>query len=427
MLEVDTPIMSKAKLKPLLMFLVALPIIVHFVYLWLYAVNIPRYDDYEAILAFLNSFKNAPFKERISLLFIPHFEHRIATSRATYALYYLIFGNINFRAIIFFNFGLLLLLFYVLTLHIKKALPQTWIYASIVLSFGLFDLINCENADFAMSGIQNYGVILCFAGSMWFYGKAGRINLLPALLLQILCIYTSGNGHVGAFFIVIYTLFTRDKWKIITAIITIGIFSPIYYYHYEVPPGRATAELSKIFAWFFHTVGSHFGFDHGVPASIVMLLLLGLLLPVTKRLQIKYNALPLFILLGFIFASQGLMSVFRGNLPVIFAVSSRYIIYSHLLVMLIVVFMLLKIEHENWQLISQDKLRSFQMPVLAISMAIVVLSYGFNYPEGRELFTSMHNTLTTTDYFAPEATRAKSVADEACRLKIYCIGEHRSK
>jgi hypothetical protein len=174
--------------------IIFIPAFIYLYNVWTYAVNIPSNDDYYAILDFLCRYKNTQGADKFFLLFSLHNEHRILSSRIVYVLYYCIFGHINFRHIIFIDNFQLLLAFCVLLVFIKRCLRRYWFIASFVSGLCFFDLSNWENADFAMAGLQNYGIILWFMLSLLFYSMPGRKYLIAGLLFQIVCIYSSGNG-----------------------------------------------------------------------------------------------------------------------------------------------------------------------------------------------------------------------------------------
>ena len=101
---------------------ILVPVIIFITYVYAYAINIPRQDDYDAILSFITLFKKANFSSKISLLFLPHNDHRILSTRIICACYYSIFGCINFRHLIFINALSLLSIFALLINLIKESI-----------------------------------------------------------------------------------------------------------------------------------------------------------------------------------------------------------------------------------------------------------------------------------------------------------------
>ncbi len=393
-----------------------IPICVYFSYVFRYTLNIPHMDDYDAILGFLVNFKNADFADKLGLLFSQHNEHRILSSRIVYVLYYSLCGSVNFKNIIVINTLLLVGVFAVVAVFIKRVLPANWVVPVVILSFCLFDINNYDNAVFASYGMQNYGIVLWFVSSMLCYTGTKRWYLLPAALLQILCVYSSGNGILASLFILLSVCLTRDRVKIVTALAVFLIFSPLYYLHYQQPETNFfTTDITKIVPYFLHAAGAHFGFDAGVAAGGIMIVVLLAAMAYAKKLgRLPGSAMPLVCLAGFVLASLSVMSVFRGNMPVGNAYTSRYFIYGHLLLVLSFVFALLCVD--NQKIIMAE----------GVVMAIVVLFiYKADIDDGEKAFQYYYNSLKNIQYDYPIRDKAKAIAESSCQEQVYCIEDHR--
>jgi hypothetical protein len=395
---------------------IAIPALIYIFNVQHYALNLPHWDDYDAILKFLSNYHQAAAGDKIALLFSQQNEHRILFSRIVYVLYYGIFGDINFRSIILFNVFILLGLFLIIAHFIKRAIPQYWYVAAAALSFAMFDLNNFENADFAMAGLQNYGIILLFMGSIFCYCMQSNKYLVPAVLLQTLCVFSSGNGNIGAFFIVLFVLLSRSKPKIIAALSTFLIISPLYYLHYHQPETNFfTMDPGKFMPFFLHAIAAHFDNEGGILIGIILLPLLAVMLPFGKKMIIKNNSLPLLCLTGFILSSMGAMSVFRGNTDIGNSYSSRYFIYSHMLTAILFVFIIIRLH---------DK-KKILVPVMILWGVLTIFIYQRNTAYGKGGFEWMQASLKNYEYNYPFPEAAKQTADESCRLNIYCINDHR--
>ncbi len=394
------------------------PAIIYFSFVEFYGINLPRTDDFYAILDFLNNFKKAGVTEKLSLLFSQHNEHRIFSARIVYVAYYFIFDSINFKYIMYIDAALLLGIFYVFINFSKKILPEIFPVISFLFGLCLFDLTNFENAIFSMAGMTNYGIILLFIASLYFYSSHNEKMIPLAALLQTVCVFSSGNGNIASLFILIFTILNKDRIKIIVAAIIFIVCGILYYYHYvhlETLSGSSfTTMPSKFIPYFLHAIGSHFSYEFGVVSGVILLLLVALLFPVQKSLVIKKEALPFICIVGFIIASMAVMAIYRGNLPVSLSYSSRYQIYSHMLVPIIVIFALLKFP---------DKVRI----ICVGSTILLIYMYTINYSEGKICFEGFTNGLKFTDYGYDDKAAAKKIADESCRLGIYCIDSARKK
>ncbi len=398
---------------------IALPIVIFLSFVQQHAINMPFWDDYDAILDFLIQYKRAGLADKMKLLFAQHNEHRIFMSNVAYVAYKGLFGTINFRNIIFIDAGILIGLYLLLVALIRKLLPTFWLVASLALSICIFDINNYENANFAMAGMQNFGIFLLFVGSLFLYSRDSKKYIPFAALLQVISVFSSGNGILCSFFIMLYTLFLRDKAKMYISIACLLIFTPMYYVGYEKPTsGFFTLDPSKFLPYFLHAIGAHFSRTYGLVAGIALMMGHVLVLPVRFKggFEIKKEALILLIIAAFAFASMGVMAIFRGNMPLAGAYSSRYFIYSHLLVALFFVFLLLKLEG-----------RGPQTTVASAGIVVLLALYAKNYNEGKEGFSWIYHKVKDSLYAYPETgtERARRITTEACQLNIYCIEKER--
>ena len=77
--------------------LIIIPIITFFGMFFFYMVNAPIYDDYQAVLDFLNKYISTDsISEKIRLLFSQHNEHRVVYSRIWTIISYKLQTNVNF-------------------------------------------------------------------------------------------------------------------------------------------------------------------------------------------------------------------------------------------------------------------------------------------------------------------------------------------
>lgn len=379
-----------------------------------YALNLPYRDDYNAILEFLNKFKLAGFGEKIALLFSQHGEHRILSSRIVYALYYTITGTINFKDIIFIAnlqvVGILLLGMYFL----RKCFPANWGIPAFVLGLCIFDINNFENADFAMAGMQNFGIVMLFMLSMFFYSKDNKKMLIPAVLFQLLTTYSSGSGLSASLILFLFCLLSKDKLKSIVSGATFLIFAPMYFIHYKPGDKMGSSDIGKISDFFFHMVGAHFSFEYGVICGVLLLVLLAVTLPFNKKFQFKPGTIPLLCLALFMLASFTTAALFRSSLPILQAYASRYFILNHILTALVFCFLFLKIQDHK-----------LKWPVTIASLLLLLYAYSNNYEYGKNNFALENYRLQNMEFVFPVQEEAKKLTEDACKEGIYCIQEER--
>lgn len=394
--------------------LAAIPIMLYGYYILKYAINLPRQDDYDAILGFLVKYKKAPsLGEKIGLLFSQHNEHRIFSSRVVYALYYTFTGRIHFRHIVYIDGAILFATLCVISSFIKNALPTNYGLPIFILSLCMFDMNNFENMNFAMGGMQNFGIVLLFTGSIYYYNKQKRSFLIPAALLQATAIFSSGNGIPAAFFIFVFTLLTRDKVKMAVSLGTFICLSPLYYIGYKSDPIFFTLDGMKFMPFFMEIMGAHFGRYISMVAAAVMLLIFFPLLPMNKNLEAKPGSLPLVVTMVFMIASLAVMAVFRGLLALDMAFSSRYFIYPHIITAIFFAFFLIRFQAQKVVLYTV-------VPVFLLVMGYVAKR---NHDDGMGMLLALRMNTITEDYDYGNKEHAKEVADEACKLGIYCIEE----
>jgi len=394
--------------------LACIPILLYFKTVNAYALNLPYLDDYDAILAFLSKYDQANIAGKFTLLLSQHNEHRILSSRIIYVLYHAVFGTINFRSLIFIANLQLVTIFLVLAYFITKSIPQYKGIAVFAISLCLFDLNNYENADFAMAGMQNYGVIALFMLSLLFYSSNKKAYLIPAVLFHIICVLSSGNGSLAAISIILFTVFKKDKLKIIlsVAVSLLGIL--LYFTAYNSPARAPLAGADTIIKYFVSMSGSVFNFDYAMLWGGFVLLVLLITLPITKKIQFKDNSLPVVCLLCFALASMATTSLFRSNMKGIPFYSSRYLIYPHLLVCIAFIFICIRIK--------ESKLK---WPITIACVLITFYTYSNNSNYGESGFIREKNRLESTDFQYPDKKRAEAIANEACTLGIYCINDER--
>ena len=393
---------------------ILIPAIAYFAMVNEYALNIPYGDDYDAVLDFLNKFVPAGFNEKISLLFSQHNEHRIVFSRIVFVLYYKIFGGVNFRHLIFIANLELVTIFFILLYFIRKAIPKYWNIAGFILSLSLFDPGNFENADFAMAGIQNYGVIMLFLLSILFYSFNKRKYLVPAIFFQAMVVFSSGNGIIACFFIVLFAVLLKDKIKIISAVASMLIFAPLYFLNYKKGSLAAGSSIGDSISYFIKQTGAIYNFDLAFILGLCVLVLLAVSIPVSKKLKWTANTEPFIVLLLFVFASMAIVAYFRSNVKGIQIFTSRYLIYPHLLTAILFVFGFIKLGE-----------RKIKWPVVIVFIMIMLSVFVQNREWGKSGFEVEYTRLINPDFVYPDKQRAKLVTEESCRLGIYCIQDER--
>ncbi|MDR3713571.1 MAG: hypothetical protein P4L51_12190 [Puia sp.] len=396
---------------------VFIPALFYFMLVGQYAANAPIKDDYDAILVFLTDFSHAhSFFEKAALLFRQHNEHRILSTRLLTVFYYTLTGKANFRNLIFIGDLQLIVIFLVSVHFIRRWIPKYWNFIAFVWGLCIFDPSSYENGAVSMTSLQNFGIVMLFLLTLYFYSLEQRKWLIPAAIFQFLCIFSSGNGIPGALLVAIFTLFSKDKWKIATSFTVLLIFSPLYFYHYVSPapvagPKQVIA-LSTAVPYFFQMTGAHFHFpEYSLFYGIGVVVLLFLCLPYGNKALFSKHLLPLLCLLGFVVVTEGLVALIRSSTQIFYA--SRYLIYPHLLAAIVFLLAFRKLMEKNilWTVI--------------ILFCGMVYAYSNNYRYGQAGFERESLRAETLDYYYPDKHRAKVIAANACEAGIYCLQDEK--
>lgn len=396
-----------------------IPAIALFLTVYDFALNIPNEDDYDAILDFLCKFKTGGFTEKISLLFSQHNEHRILGSRIAYMLYYLVTGHADISFFIFLGNVQLLIVFLLLCYFIRKFVTAYWYIPALVLSICLFDFINYENSCFAMAGMQNYGVIMWFLLSLYCYTREGKYDIWLGAVFQFLCIFSSGNGMIGALALFIAMVFTKDKMKMMVSGGVFAVFSALYFIQYTQPSNEAhqAADITQIVPFFLHEVGGHFGFDYGHYVGGLIILLLAITFPLKKHFNIDGNAIPLVAILLFAFGSLGATAIFRSSGHIMLSYVSRYMIYNGIITTILFCFIANKLAGK----------KQLYWSFIGLSALILGMAYKHNYEFGMMGFEVQRSKLQNYLYYYPpdKVEHVQGIVLRSCTLDLYCIEEER--
>jgi hypothetical protein len=170
----------------------AIAIVSFYVCLFKYSYNFPYFDDFEVILAFLNSFlTTGQAAEKLGLIFEQHSEHRVVFDRVIALAEYLVTGRIDFRSLILIGnaaLGGILILCY------KSARPKlSWLcFAPICLL--LFNFRYFETSFWSMAALQNLWVLCFVFASLYFLFQLRARAMVPAILFGLFATFTSANG-----------------------------------------------------------------------------------------------------------------------------------------------------------------------------------------------------------------------------------------
>lgn len=323
----------------------AIPAALYFYYLLSYAVNIPYWDDYDAVLAFLNQYLTAPGAlEKLRLILSQHNEHRIVFDRLTFLGTYYLSGAVNFRFLIAFGNAALVLLTYVLFVAFRNNRAVTLLYF-VPVPIMLFQLQAYENAMWAMASIQNFYVLVFALSALLLLSRPNRGAFTGACLLAVAATFTSGNGLLVFPTGLLVLLVQRRRWPYLLAwTATAAVAIATYFYGYQSPAHHFSVSwtllnvpLHQIVTFFFTFIASAFsvfgapgfGLYTGIGIAICLLYLY-LLYAGYYRQNPAIMAMLFFILLGGTAAAAS-----RTGFGLTGAYASRYTINSQLIIILL--------------------------------------------------------------------------------------------
>jgi hypothetical protein len=304
--------------------LFVIPFVVYSLRIIRYAANVPLQDDYDAALAFTNTFIRLPKSaDQIALLFSQHNEHRIVLDHVVFLSNYYLLHEINFKlSVLIGNLGWILTTIMLVSYFHKEyhlSLAQLVPIPYLLLSF-----THWENMFFAMASIQNYwfmffsvAFIICLSKHkpLWFCA------LFPMAL------FTSGGGIVlyplGNLFLVLQRRWRSFGWFFVLSSSCMLLYS----YHYHKPPHHpsipgAVLTPLKTTAHFFYFWGNIAPFEH-IP------LLIGIVLcSLSFYLVVRRHGSSFFQLtIGFIALIAIATTLTRSGFGSRQALSSRYSLF----------------------------------------------------------------------------------------------------
>jgi hypothetical protein len=345
-------------------FLIFLPVALYFYFLSEYAINIPKWDDH-ALKAFIVEFENANgLIPKLQTFFKQHNEHRIAFDRFFTLIVFWIHGSIEYRWLMWIgNFTLLGVLFIFYKIFQKQKLSLAFF---VPIPFILFQLQLWENTFWGMAAMQNFGIIFFITALIYLVGSEKRSNFYLALLVAFLATYTSGNG-VTIFPVCIALLIFQRRFK---DVFVFGLISAIlvflYFYQYKFPENNPTLDgigIKKIGIGFLMFLGSVFDLIPNASQNQKMIILGGALLLLTGSIiaiylifnsnlfkkQRNLNHTELFTLgsLMFLIGTAIVVTFTRISYGEVGLLTSRYKIYSILLLITIYIAFISKINIHN--------------------------------------------------------------------------------
>jgi hypothetical protein len=323
-------------------FFVALPAFLFYAILFRNALNLPILDDYDALLNFLNQITqlNTTSAKAAYFLASQHNEYKLFLTHGIVWLAYSLGGHIDFRILFAIGNGFVLLLAILLW---KMFLPNSRDTATrlayfIPVTCLLFQLQYWETLNWAMTGIQNLGVLVFSLGTIYLLLRGQRSAFYCALASLVLAVSSSGNGIIVIPIGVMILAFERRYLRIASWVVVSAGCIAAYAYHYSTVTSAHSGAHRSVFLTILHMNPAYAIAFIGSAGSVPFKLgsfVLGVLLCVffawmVRRGYIRKNPFVSYCVLFLLLTAIGVAGI-RSDFGIEKATTARYTIYSTLL------------------------------------------------------------------------------------------------
>jgi hypothetical protein len=336
----DAPPISRRTLISALVFAIVLPILFFYAYLFYMSRDIPLTDDYDAGLKFANHLVQLPdFSERL-IYFIgaQHNEYKIFVGHGLVWLQLALTGHVNFAVLsILGNISVLFLAIVLWKMFLPGFDLERRLALFLPVSLILFQYQYVETLNWPLPGVQNLPVVTCAIGSIYLLGRKTRGAFAAALGLVVIGIASSGNGFLIVFVGMLMLLIERMYARLAVWSLTAALCAWPYAYHYDKMATQSAKHQSLLtqlshpqFTYLFGFLGSAGRFP--VPPGAIAL---GFALCVffgwmIRRGYLRQDPVVGYCLFFILLTAIG-VSGLRADLGLMQSMSSRYRIYSDLL------------------------------------------------------------------------------------------------
>jgi hypothetical protein len=323
------------------LFFVALPAILFYAILARDLLNIPFYDEYDAVLNFLNHIVavNGISAKASYFLAAQHNEYKLFLLHGLAWCEFSLSGHIDFWILSVIGNGFVLLLGVLLWMMFLPGQKDMVVRVTLFIpvSWLLFQLQYWENLDWAASSLQHLAVLPFALGAIYLLLRGGRVAFISALLFVILAIGSDGNGllviPIGAAILALGRHYKRVAgWLLISA----GCLAAYAFgYTARLPqavPSQSAVSTSHHFnpAYALAFIGSAASFPLKSASFLLGILLCIFFGYMARRGYIRKNPLVSWCVLFLVLTAIGVAGL-RSGFGVEQAVVSRYTIYSALL------------------------------------------------------------------------------------------------
>ncbi len=299
-------------------------------YLWAilkFTAYMPFADDYSVVLRSLNTYTapDADMIQKFKMLFYQHMESRLVFNKIIELLQYYIFGQVNFLYLVLIgNMGWLLTIYLFWKYSIKNQIVSVITFVPVALMMLAFS--HSSLMTWAMGSLQQYWQLFFALYSIYLLTNK---HFTQAFIIMIFAIFTSGGGIILIPLFLLYFL-THKYWKLLGISFILSVLILLFYF-VALDYKRIDHNIYLFFDYplsiilFLLTFLGNFGASYPLAAYIGGTLIL-LYIWISKYL-FKYMPFLAWSIL-YIIITACLVTISRSEHGLIFALPSRYSIYS---------------------------------------------------------------------------------------------------
>lgn len=409
---------SFLQVKSALIISTASTVLLFFIFLSRFSVNIPITDDYFTILDFSNNyFSSDSVQEKLSLFVSFYDESRRITLRSLTIGMHFFSEEVNIKWLILIaNCCLPLMLF---LFHRSVSAEKNRWGILLIIALLLFQFASYDSVVFANDGIQYQFLILFMMGSLFMAQKKSLFSQIIALILGVFSVFSYGNGLL-VFPLVMLFFIIEKRWKLLFLWLAASCVVSVLYL-WGFPSSGAALHIFPLKDYFIYSccfLGSGFQFMYQLYIPFFAGLLVWILFAfLTIKKYYKKNffiyGLMLFVLISSLAAAQ-----FRLSFGLAESISNRYGLFSLLVFSASIIAL--------FQVCSETKQKILLPVSLSMSVSYHLLSGIFFFPEvpvRKQKLEKFINEIKSNNPFTPVPPvipeGADQIVKESMKKDIY--------
>jgi hypothetical protein len=320
---------------------ILLPPIIFYSILFRHVVNVPIADDYYALFDFLNNLTESPnpFAKLHYLLSAQHNEYKLFFEHVLFWAQLQFSGLINLKLLCMlgdsFAVWLCAVLWKMFSPHHSRVAIRVSCFAPV--SWLIFQLQYAQTLNFAMGALQNLSVLVFSFSAIYLLLRSSRWAFCGSLLSMVLAVSSSGNGlliiPIGGVLLASYRRYASlSIWAAISAACLAA-----YFYGYDprlwlTPFHSAVPPISRFWQPYYVLcfLGSAAAYPLKPLSPVLGVAIVLFFIHMARRGYFRRHP-EVGYSLCFIFMTAVAVAGFRSHYGLNSSISSRYTIYSTLL------------------------------------------------------------------------------------------------